>query len=506
MTALRLALVLLFVGVPGNLAHASCNTIPERPVFLGERGSIDRPFVSPDPDERVTLRAPRESLGLKDSLITIIFKPPAETPRTFFIAPTEHDCEKLEEPVCCLERLFCHPHRTCVTGAAFGLTAESSLSQLSFRFPEVDAAGPVTIAVTRSDRPPVHLQRQTCSAFITAAKESPNESDPVVCIDKLRALPGDDPPGDPTFTQLVALPPSYDYSTVCTHYLGDPKCSGSANDVSYTVDSQGDVSMSLIWANILRRKSTAQEFYQRVLGASTAVEAVLGQDNRIFIPSPVFLQTTTQQGGGFSPSPVFIPAELPERPNEQTFSGTADKGKSVLKFGRRKLWSYTCDAGANQAQACEPDSASLDCPSAQCKSSLPTPGEYFACAGGSRDRLPCTRTAHCPQGKCLRVSETGSVCYSLSGTLVNPEKACKQDSDCGKDAECGPGLFEFRNRTVNGVGTLKRIATNTRGVCESGLKEGNSCTTASACTSSLFGSEKCVTYRAAALSSSGPTP
>jgi hypothetical protein len=507
MRVLLLAFVALwFVGAPSHRAGASCNAIPEQPImFRGERGGIDRPYLSPDSDEVVTLRSfpgSETAQGAKpeDFLITFIFKPPAQEPRTFFIAGDDH-CKPFEERACFLKRLLCcHAPRTCVTGTAVGLKvgAASGLSQLSFRFPQFGAAGPVTVAVATRDRaghltPPSGLQKHTCADFV-ASTAAPNLS---ICIDTFRP-PEADPPGDPVFTQLVALPPSYDYSTVCTHSIddpNDPKCAGTDKDVKYTVDSEGDVLFSINWRKILL-KGGGPNLAQREVRASTAVEAVLGQNKLIVIPSAVFLETTTQQGGGFTPSPVFQPVDLADRPYEQTVLGTADKGKSVLTFKRRVLWDHTCTAAGKTGQACEPGWANSDCPSVQC---LPSAAGYFACAGGDRNRLPCTRTEQCLPGTCLRVSATGSVCYSLNGTSISPEKACTQDSDCGTDAECGPGLFEFRNRTVNGIGTLTRKATNTRGVCDSGLDEGNLCTTAAACSSSFFTSVDCVTYRAEAL-------
>ena len=534
MRLLLLAIVaLLLASAPRDGAQASCNSVPEKPpIFLGARGSIDRPFVGPDPDESVNLRPDFGSEKLSARalrptalLVTIIFKPPAAAASTFFIAG-DNDCRSLEEPVCFLERLFCHVPRTCLTGEAAGLdlTTDSQGPKISFRFPGAGSAGPVTVAVTtrpnpeERNLPPLGLQTETCDAFIARGKGS----NLIACIDTLRTLPDADPPGDPTFAQLVALPPSYDYRTACTQSVGgDPTCLGTATDIAYTVNSDGDILMPIRWQNILRPKGGGLD--QRQLLASTAVEAVSGQGNRIFIPSGVFLETTSQQGTGFTPSPAFFSEELSDRPYEQTVAGTADEGKSVLKFGRRKLWDHACNGGATPSQACEAD---VDCAPGTCAST--TPG-YFACDGGDRFRLPCTQTAQCPQGACRPVSDTGSVCVLVDGTWTKVTckqdsdcgatckkvgtasgsaagtgvciasdgtptgAACKQDGDCGK---CGPGLFEFRGRTNKGLGTLKRIAINVRGVCDSGLLQGNSCMDSSTCGSSAH----CVTYRAAALS------
>jgi hypothetical protein len=544
MTQLRLAVgAWLLVTAPGHLARAACNAIPERPpVFRGAVGSIDRPFVSPDRDEVVTLTLQTspaaEALGQRADVrglprITLFFKPPRQTAKIFSIA-SKKGCEPAEERVCPLRRLFCHvPKPSCISPKIVGETVsvEGGVQTLRFRFPDTGAAGPVSIAVTDANQPfPDALRAETCDDLVRSA----SRPDLSVCIDQFQPI--DDPPGDPTFLGLVALPSSYDYRTECSASVGKPDCLGTAKDIAYTVNSEGDVLMPVRWANILRAKNQSGDFDQRLLLASTAVEAVdvqQGQGNRIFIPSAAFLETTTQQGGGFSPSPDFVPLELPTtRPNEQTFSGTADKGKSVLKFARRKLWAYTCNGGVNQAQACEPDWAGADCPSAQCVAST---AAYFACASGSRDKLPCTRTAHCPGGTCQLVSKTGSVCVLFDGTQTatactqdsncRPRclpltssagsgrvcvafdgaptgTACKKDSDCPTTAECGPGLFEVRTRITNGLGTLTRIATGARGVCDSGSQAGAVCTGSSMCGDSA----NCVAYRAAALTYTTPLP
>jgi hypothetical protein len=510
MTRLRLAVVVsLVVSAPGDVARAACNAIPDRPpVFRGAVGSIDRPFVSPDSDEVVTLTletpgavenpTQRGAIGALPR-ITLVFKPSKHAARAFSIA-SKKSCERPEERACFLKRLFCHgPKANCISPKLVGETVseQNGVPTLRFRFPDTGAAGSVTIAVTDANQPPPEeLQTQTCDDLVRAG----SRRDLSLCIDQFQ--PVDDPPGDPTFTSLVALPSSYDYRTECTTSVDKPNCLGTANEIAYTVNSEGDVLMPVRWANILRPKNlSGGEFYQRALLASTAVEAVevpQAPGSRVFIPSAVFLETTTQQGGSFSPSPDFVPVELPTtRPNEQTFSGTADKGKSVLKFARRKLWANTCNGGVNQGQACEPDWAGVDCPSAQCVAST---AAYFACASGSRNRLPCTRPAHCPGGTCELVSKTGSVCVSFDGTATGTP--CKKDSDCPTTAECGPGLFEVRTRLTNGLGTLKRTATGARGVCDGGPQQGAVCTGSSTC----GGSANCVTYRAAALTYTTPVP
>ena len=519
MTTLRLALVALLATVASSpRAQASCNTIPEHPMYVGERGSTDRPFLSPDGDQKLTVSygrnaddAAARAVAQGDVLVTLVFKPPGAEPSRFFIAPTDKACRRLAKPRHGFARFFCHARRNCVTAKEVGLRVDSTLSQLSFRVPETGAAGPVTVAITSADRPaPIELQKKPCSIVLMATRESGSDAGILACIDKL-GPPVVDPPGDPVFTELVYLPPSYDYSQVCTHHLEDPKCTGNASDIDFTMGTNGDVAMRVKWEKTLRPKANANGFYRRSLRAGIAVGATIGELDRIRIPSAAFLQTTTTQGGGFIPSPEFTPVELDERPEEQTFFGTADQGDSVLVFARRRLWQLVCDAGTRKDQACEPVATGTpnpDCPSGQCTGSLPWPGEYFACVGGDRARLPCTQTVQCPGAgaTCEPISKKGNFCYLFGGTPMTPEKSCFKDSDCGAGAECGPGLFDFRNRPdlaiTNGIGTIKRLASQTRGVCDSGLSEGNKCRSSSDCTSSGFRSARCVRFRASALKSS----
>src|SRR5262249_49001946 len=150
-------IIMMLMGVVSPL-YAACTAIPERPPFLqGERGSIDRPFLSPDADEMVTVLTAQnpEASSVRiaapaDVLITAVFKPAAGVkPATFYVAGND-ECESVERPACFIERLFCHRVRHCATGRAAGLSVatDNGVAQLRFRLPKEHAAGPVTLAVT----------------------------------------------------------------------------------------------------------------------------------------------------------------------------------------------------------------------------------------------------------------------------------------------------------------------------------------------------------------------
>lgn len=516
MTVLMLALVsLLLAGAAGKPAYAACNVIPERPLVfysLLDRGSIDRAFVSPDPDQKVTLRFKRpegRSLAVSDFVISITFKPPLESSKTFYIAGNDN-CEPLEErqPICRLKRLFSGRPKTCFTGSAVGLTTKvdtDGMQLLRFHFPETGAAGPVRISAVRSD-PRGGLKDLRADSSTGACAQIAERFAPIavpVCVDQLQPIPNAEHPQALADPQLIALPFFNDYQALCTpHASGgasaDPQCTGAAADISFTLDSNGDVLVPMKWDNILRAKSSDGLDQRGVLG-STAIEAVLQIGKRINIPDAIFLETVPPEGGTFTTSPVFAPVDDPKRPNEQTFFGTADQPRSVLRFSRRKQWGFTCGNTAN-SPACDPKSVEQDCPSGvQC---VPSAEGYFLCDDGKNARIPCTRSAHCPKGAvCRRISDiaSGVQCYRYDGKPTGA--MCKQDSECGANAECGPGLFEFRNRKVNGVIKVKRIVTNTSGVCDGGTNAGNPCKNASECPSA-----SCVSFRAEASPYPMPSP
>jgi hypothetical protein len=78
--------------------------------------------------------------------------------------------------------------------------------------------------------------------------------------------------------------------------------------------------------------------------------------------------------------------------------------------------------------------------------------------------------------------------------------SCTTDAQCKSGEECGHGLFEFRDRAVNGAIQVPRaVSGGFSGVCDAGKKEGEMCTGAAKCNGFIFGSARCVGYRAEAI-------
>jgi hypothetical protein len=78
--------------------------------------------------------------------------------------------------------------------------------------------------------------------------------------------------------------------------------------------------------------------------------------------------------------------------------------------------------------------------------------------------------------------------------------SCTTDAQCKSGEECGRGLFEFRDRAVNGAIEVPRtVSSGFVGVCDAGKKEGEGCASAFKCNAFIFGPARCVGYRAEAI-------
>jgi hypothetical protein len=494
---------------PSGSARASCNTIPERPVFLrGALGATDRPFARAGAGDMVQLRgacgSPRPAdfnrdgtVDQRDLMVTIIFKPVTGAPPHSVVITARGGCAAVNSGTCCFERLFSHAGIQCFEAKPDELTVEagSDAAQLRFKFPDTEWNGPATIAVTATGRqPPLELETRRCADF--------SRDDLSFCIDELYQ----DVDGKctttradlhPMFSQFMGLPPSNDYREICSATpTGDPKCKGGAESLRLSVMSDGTMVIPMRWTNILKDKPDGSGKDRRWIQGSSAIEAFKDSGSPIVIPSAAFLESFGDTGVPFLHRPKFVPIEPRDRPNELTLSGTADKHTSQLRIAPRKPWEYTCSGGARVGQACEPqpqdhaDEVDCDLPGTCSVQSAP---RLFTCLGGEHDTRPCTRPRHCPHGKCLPGS---TKCHPVLGASTG--KDCTTDADCGSGQECGPALFELRDRfpTPTAEQPLPRkVSGGFRGVCDGGAKMGQICGSAWSCYQFPFGFADCVTYR-----------
>jgi hypothetical protein len=350
-------------------------------------------------------------------------------------------------------------------------------SGLEFQVPEkqLNFAGPVALAVTSAVEPP---GEPPLSDLAAKRCRDLQRSDLFVCIDELFTSDGGScgTDVDPVFAAITALPTQNDFKKMCVKDNGeDPRCNGAAEPsyaITYTLDTSGNVLLSMHWGNILRQKPGSNQEKDRRWVEGSVLEAFLSSGSPIEIPGAAFLESFNPVGVSFSPKPIFLPGVLPEpsatsgqatasgqtptpgqpatpTPKEVAFYGTADKDTSVLRIARRKLWNYACSVPLNAGQACDPEQPS-DCPAGTCVSQ--PSASYFACDQGLRDKLPCTRPQHCPKGQCLRVTQLH--CFNLSGGQTT--KPCTTDSNCGPGEECGLWLFNLSSKLRNGIGTFPR--------------------------------------------------
>jgi hypothetical protein len=493
------------LGLRPDPASAGCNVIPSATTARrGAIGTVDRPFSRAGGTAADLVRMGRacSSPALKDAngdgkidehdyVVTVIFTPPRNGPRNAVALTAAQDCSALS---CGEAETPLH----CVAGAAAGISVDTAAGTLGFRFPDTDPhlgsvgdgrtfTGPATVAVTPVGQPlPCELASKRCADL---------SGGPLfACVDELfGSAPGACGTGradlDPTFGHFTALPPENNYQRMCNDAGSNlPPCLDKDDEFRFTVDQAGNLALPMSWTNILKNRAGSSKKDNRELRGSTPIRAVTGTEGAVAVPSQAFLASFTPVGTQFNVPPRFEPQKLTDRPRELVLIGEADEPESVLWVSRRKLWGLQCQTGAKANQACEKETAHQDCAGKAC-TPLASP-LYFACAGGKRDGLPCTRTTHCAKGggKCL----PGTKCVTLSGQPT--ATSCTTDSDCAADQECGRGLFEFRDRLVSGAGPIvipKPVQPGKEAVYRGGGNAGKKCTANS-------GSDRCVGYRAEA--------
>lgn len=512
-----LTAALLLTTIAAPTANAACNAIPPTSeTFRGAVGSVSRPFArsgagaTDDVELSPSCGSPKlgdadddEPVTAEDVAVSLFFKPPGRAVEHILVLGGGSSCEKLR----------CDGKKPlCLTAGDSRLVVNESTGRVRFRFPNTDSlaapggdgrglTGPVAIAVTAaSTELPCALQTKRCS-------DLPSSPSRFFCVDDLfakrsgeNACKTDRASQSAEFPAFTALPTSNDYQRVCGESDGEPPCRDDASAILMAVDVAGNVALPMRWGTALkdrRDESVDQRGRRRKanrnLKASTVERRRRGGQHVIDIPNASYLASFTEEGRRWARQPLFEPVQRKEsaRPRELTLRGTADEPESVLWFYRRRPWRHTCKGGPRAGQACDPE-RSKECPKGTC-----TDGgqkAYFTCRGGERDGAPCTRTSDCGDGQAGRCV-AGATCVS-SSTGAATGTACTTDTQCASTEECGPGLFEFRDRMKNGVGpiVLEREASASRpGVCRSGPKAGETCTSRADCEG-----KRCVRFRAKA--------
>jgi hypothetical protein len=442
------------VGVQTRVVQASCNLIPSAAQsFRGTLGTANRPFASPG--EMVELRvrpavcdqgSPGFSGTESQHAVTIVFTPP-NGPKNVVVLAT--DCTGIGTCAGAAST-------TCLPAGASDLKIIPGEDRLQFRFPDTDGlvglgtddhtfTGPATIAVgPRAAAPACGLVTNSCSS----------QSGLSACLDDLYEIDGTCRRlVDFTFPHFTALPPPNRYHELCHEpQFPNGPCTGGASEIRFAVDTAGNILGPVDWQGILVAGNIP---VPRLIRGGSSVDALSLAAGPLHIPGQAFVQSRTPEGALLPP--IFLPQIDPTAQGELTLFGSADAPHTVLRISRKSP-------------------------------------AFKQCFGGTQNGRPCTEAAQCPG-----VGATCDQARCKGGPAIN--QACDEDEDC-PSSECGPELFDFRDRLANGgVGpvVIPRFVVTGTGVCEDGADAGDMCSPPPSCA----GSANCVDYR---LATESPVP
>src|SRR4029450_5131368 len=215
-----LAVVTVVGAVAIREAHAGCNLIPgTSKSFEATLGATNRPFAAPGEAVEVRTRpcdgAPGPGLpaAVGDHVVTIVFQPPAPTPRHVFVLAPASGCATLGAQLSACQGTAGVASVTCLDGAQAGLGVvnRNGIDMLTFTFPDTDAlvggasddqtlAGPAAIGGNGPSQPlPCALAPSSCAALANLR----------ACVDQFFANDGACGTAVPltSFPHFTALPP-----------------------------------------------------------------------------------------------------------------------------------------------------------------------------------------------------------------------------------------------------------------------------------------------------------
>jgi hypothetical protein len=435
-------LIGLVAGLHAYEARGMCDVIPGVVnEFRGARGTLNRPFAIPgDVGQQLVLGLdptcdaapvfpdlPGGADPEDDYFVTILFAPPDCSTGSCVPTPQRSNAVVLTTSLATCQARLVESDVDPLGGgsitcqAVAGGTDEFRLegddgatpTRLVFRFPDTDAArapagddltftGPTKIVVSSSSQPlPLEVAAQRCAETAGLA----------ACVDELFAANGTCSTGtdrvDPIFGHFTALPPANDYKALCDP--GDNGCAGSPASLRFAVDAAGNALVPVDWRGVLLRPNGVP--VPRLVRGDTRFPAFAGVPGKVRIPGESFVASYST--GGSRLPPIFEPLSDPSSAEDMVLFGSVDAEVGVFRVARRM-----------------PDLSG----------SLPV---FRQCADGENDGLPCVVAEDCPLGTC---GET--FCQD------DPGQTCTDDSDCAAEDECGPALFEFRDRLTGGDGPV----------------------------------------------------
>jgi len=234
-------------------------------------------------------------------------------------------------------------------------------------------------------------------------------------------------------------------------------------------------------------------------GQSATSRKTDGEENRIWIPGREFVGSTPTASSESGVGDVDWRKPDIEvwysTDTEFGLKGVVDKAEpSTVHILPNYEVKVFCDSPSNSAvpEACEgvdrgvnpsiKDCACRDRYSANCTCRREEPGRYFACAGGDRDGMPCTRHDHCnnKDGTSGGLCNGQPVCRPAGSVykvdLTTPTgPSCDVDADCESRTDgltqCGYRLFDLTAQTGATPGViqldqrLKKGGNKRRGTC-----------------------------------------
>jgi hypothetical protein len=430
-------IALLALALCGRRAGAECNVIPgASQIQRGAIGVADRPFASPGDLVGIEVNpavCDTSSPGIgatatgADHALTVLFTPTQGADSALVLAA---DCAAVSTASCA--SLLGGPARVrCVEvptagpspGLFVGPPDSVGRRRLYFRMPESagpfgeprDLTGPAKIVVTRSGDP---LRCEFATTPCTSAGGfSPGL---VACIDQLFDLDGTCGTSTAqlgkTFRHFTVLPRPNAYADVCSLDQNDPlagRCSGDAGELLFTTDVDGNVLVPWDYRDVLLRVGGVP--VPRI-GRGRAVFDPFASDvvvESLFLPKDGFFSSYAPEG--LRLPPIFTP--IADTSSAATLFGTIDAARGVMRLARRSPIFGEC----------------VDPTSAPHPRGIPC----FQTQTGSALVDDCPSGFHCGD----------AVCYAGRTPTATP---CDEDPDCGAGEECGPSLFELRDRHAQG--------------------------------------------------------
>lgn len=396
------------------MGHAACDVVPHAKLAMpSTQGVVSRPFAMPNdfvdvfPNPSCEDSGEFSSSDAADYIVTVAFVPPDARATIYAIAS---DPVALAPQIAACDADPGIQGTRVSDGGDFDRTVllvdpELGPRRITFRFPDTDdevagagttATGPARIAISRAEDPlPCALATTPCAEMTGV----------LACIDELFVQDGNcgTTPGG-TFSHFTALPHPNDYASFCTS--SEPPCDPEMPQPPLLVaaDRDGNLLFPMDWSRIRVDRDVP---VPRLVRAELPVDAFAGDivHTPILVPDASVLSSFAPNGAKLPP--IFEPqVQVNLDPDAgPVFFGSADSDRTVLRIARRA-------DGLGQ------------------------------CEGGDQQDRPCLDDTECEGSTC------GVLRCFVDGAPTQDE--CATDLDCPAGAECGPGLFEFRDRLALG--------------------------------------------------------